>query len=298
MEMEIENTKTYLRNVTVKNTNAVAYEISFEAFDVEIDPDTHNVKMLPTVSRGNTLRSLASWIIPSSEPTFVLQPGEEKIFEYRFSAPVDAQPGDYYGSLNFYYKPVGVEQNGNITVRQSLGSLLLVSLAGPTPISGIEPYTLSKLSLNRMSDKTEVALDVQNNTLRFIHVRPLITLKDVKGDIFFQKEGVSKRVFPGEKSSVVHFFPNVYLSTEEDLTLYYSLWDRQKKEKLYEEVVPLGPLRGASASFDSFEWLLLWGGGAILLVLAAACWYKHRHASLPHLAAKPKRKPTARKKTR
>lgn len=280
MEMEIEGDKSYVREIIVKNTNGIPYEITFEAFDVEINPQNHNVSFLPPESKGNRQKSLASWIVPESPTQFVVNPDEAVPFRFSFAAPLDAVAGDYYGSLNFYYRPQSQVKNGNVQVRQSLGSLLLVSLNGTNASAPTEPYNVSRLVLNRKAEETEVSVDFSNETLRFIHLKPLISLQDPTGEIYYQKEGLSKRVFPGEKAHVLHAFPNVYLAAAQDLTLHYSLWDKGGDRKLYQEKVPLDSLRSA-AGFDTSrlrEWLLI---GAGILLVAAGGVYLRRRMSMP-----------------
>lgn len=283
MEMEVDNSKSYVREILVKNKNAVAYEVTFEAFDVEIDPDTHNVKFLPTESKQNQMKSLASWIVPESPMQFVVNPDESIPFRFSFAAPLDAVAGDYYGSLNFYYRPQSQLKNGNVQVRQSLGSLLLVSLNGANESEPSEPYNVSRLVLNRRAEETEVSVEFSNETLRFVHLKPLVSLQDRTGEIYYQKEGLSKRVFPGEKANVLHSFPNIYLAAAQELTLHYSLWDKTGDRKLYQEKVPLDSLRSA-AGFDSARlrgWLLI---GAGVLLVAAGGVYLRRRISAPTLS--------------
>lgn len=294
MEIEMENVQSYLKTIKVKNTNAVPYQITFEAFDVEIDPSTHNVKLLPATSKQNHAKSLASWMIPSGESTFVLQPKEEKIFEFQISAPVEALPGDYYGSVNFYYVPAESVKNGGIAIRQSLGCLLLVSLLGENPAMDQQPYDIAQVELQRGIQETEVSLQISNNTLRYVQVRPFLSIRDEKGEVFFQKNGASKRVFPGETTFVTDSFPSVYAAGEQ-MTLEYALWDRQKKLKLYEETIPLEVFRGAPLPyFTGLRTGLQVAGGILLGVIIYLFVRKHRlntlKASLPNKQARRKKK--------
>jgi hypothetical protein len=276
MEMDVEKSTVYEREILVKNSNGVPYEVTFEAFDVEIDSMNHNISFLPPESKRNTQRSFASWIVPISPVQYVVAPGEKAAFRFQFQVPEGATPDDYYGSLNFYYRPVTQVQSGNVQVRQSLGSLLLVSLNGASETAPQSPYSISRLILNRKSEETQVSLDFTNETLRFVHLKPLISLKDAEGEIYFQKEGLSKRVFPGETSSIPHAFPNVYLAAAADLKLQYSLWDKKGEQKLYEEELSLDSLRSA-AGFDVSQlrsWILI---GAVVLLVAVFSVYARHH---------------------
>jgi len=277
VEMEIENVQSYIKKIKVVNTNSVPYEITFEAFDLEIDPSTRNMKLLPASSKKNRIKSLASWVVPEGDSVFVLQPKEEKDFEFQFGAPVEASPGDYYASLNFYYKPVGAAENGNISIRQSMGCLFLVSLLGENLETDQEPYDMTQVSLRRMADDTEVSIELLNNTLRFVQVRPSLSIRDEEGEVYFQKDGSSKRVFPGERSIISSSFPNIYLAAKERMTLDYTLWDRQKKLKLYEETVPLEVFRGASPPyFENLKSILQMSGGALLVLIIFLFLRKNR----------------------
>ena len=291
MEMEIEGDKSYVREIIVKNTNGIPYEVTFEAFDVEINPQNHNVSFLPPESKGNKQKSLASWIVPESPLQFVVNSGEAVPFRFSFAAPLDAVTGDYYGSLNFSYRPQAQVKNGNVQVRQSLGSLLLVGLNGTSVVEPSSPYHVSRLVLKRKAEETEVGVDFSNETLRFIHLKPLISLQDPTGEIYYQKEGLSKRVFPGEKASVLHSFPNIYLAAAQDLTLHYSLWDKGGDRKLYEEKMALDSLRSA-AGFDSARlrgWLMI--GAGVLLVAAVTVSLRRRvSAPAPSRARRRKKK--------
>jgi hypothetical protein len=288
IEMDVEEATSYVREVIVKNTNGIPYEVTFEAFDVEIDSLNHNVSFLPPESKRNVQRSLASWVVPVSPVKFLIEPGQKIPFQFQFQVPAGAFADDYYGSLNFYYRPVSQVQNGNVQVRQSLGSLLLVSLNSSTEVPPVSPYNISRLTLNKKTEETGVSLDFTNETLRFVHLKPLITLKDESGETYFQKEGLSKRVFPGETSSIPHSFPNVYLASAADLKLHYSLWNKSGEQKLYEEELSLDSLRSA-AGFDVSRlrfWLM---AGALVLLLSSVSIYIKRKGHLM-VVSKPKRR--------
>lgn len=282
LELEVERGTSYAKEVIVRNSNAVPYEISFESLDVEIDPQSHNVKFLSSESKNNQKKSLASWIVPGAPAPFQLGPGEERAFRFRLDLPAGIVAGDYYGSLNFYYKPLAQEQNGNVKVRQSLGCLMLVSLNGDAGAAvSSAPYDITRFFMRKNAQETEVSVDFMNNTLRFVQVKPLITLQTTAGEIYFQKEGRSKRIFPGEKSTIPHSFPNVYLDAEEPLEMHYSLWDKQGGTKHYEETVSLESLRTApSGSFSGWRGLLVGSGGLVFCAMLVLYFVRRKGSRL------------------
>jgi len=275
IESQVDPGKSTSREIIVRNGNSATYEVRFEAADVEIENGTHNVQFLPPVSKQNRLKSLASWLVPDGATTFTLSPGKQVIFPFHFVPPEQVASGDYYASLNFYYKPQGEQQTGNISVRQSLGCLLLVSVDGGGQAANAAPYTITPLTLTRKSNDTEVSLRFTNNTLRYAGVKPVITLKDPAGEIYYQKEGASKRIFPSEQAEVLHSFPNTYYAAKQPLTMFYTLWDREGKTKYYEETVPLQ----ASSVPQPFEFsptLIVLLGVAAFALLGVRVVYKSR----------------------
>lgn len=266
MELILEVGKSTDHRITVKNSFAVPYAISFEALDVEIASDTHSVKFLPPESKGNTTKSLASWVRPVGSSTFQLEPDQDKVFSFRLEPPQGISPGDFYASLNFYYQPVEAgESGGRVQVRQSLGSLILVSVAGTgTPATAAQDYTISEPRVSLLGDSVEVLTDVRNNTLRYIHLKPLLSVVSKEGNVVYQKDGKSKRVFPGEATVMEDTFPQSVVALAEGLTLKYSLRDARSQTSYFESSVSLDNL--------SASWLgvirqsLLWITGALILI--------------------------------
>ncbi|MDF2379229.1 MAG: hypothetical protein P1V18_03335 [Candidatus Gracilibacteria bacterium] len=282
-DMELERGMSYQRNVKVRSVDSLGLELNLEIYDVLVDPKTHAVSFLPDESKKNTQKSLASWIEPLGEGEFSLVAGTENIVSYQITVPEDAPLGNYYASLNFYYSAAEKAELGNVQVRQSIGSLVLVNIVGDTTevSSGSEEsedYEISDIVLSPNGKETTVWVDFTNNTLRYVHLKPQLTISDVKGEVYYQKQGKSKRVFPGESFSFREAFPNSYMEAVENLELEYALWDKQQDEKYYSQQISLGGLGGEFSLFWSQMawWVKVVLGVITLVVLGVAVLIRRR----------------------
>ncbi|MDZ4216902.1 MAG: hypothetical protein U1C97_01120, partial [Candidatus Gracilibacteria bacterium] len=217
MEYQLQSGKSYERSIHISNLSSGDYQITFEAFDVQISRD-HNVTFLPPESKGNVQRSLASWVRPAGDLTFTLPAGESRDFPCTIVVPEGVEVADYYASLNFYFSSPGSQFSaGAVFVRQSVGTLLLASVEdGGEGLHGVAPevaeYQISKMILKDLGEETELSVDFISNALRYVSVQPLITITDESGEIYYKSGGKSKRIFPGEQATVSHRFPNQYLN--------------------------------------------------------------------------------------
>lgn len=286
LELSLEAGKGYDKSIVVTNTSRMTYAVSFEAFDVEIESTSHNISFLPAESKKNTARSLAAWILPGGETSFILVPGEKREFSFTLQVPNGVALEDYYASLNFYYQSeAAAQQNGNVRIRQSLGTLLLVTVGDPVAEQGgrLRPddYVISEPVLHTQVQDTQVLVNFVNNTLRYANLRPILTLVDDAGDIYYQREGQPKRIFPGEAADVVHAFPNTYLESEKPLTMRYAILERQGNQELYARDIPL-PVVGRkmnqlSPAQQAVLLAVLLGG----VVVAGGVYWRRRTVATP-----------------
>lgn len=238
------------QEIVVRNNNGDSYVITPEAFDVEIEPVSHNVRFLDRASLQNERRSLASWLELSAS-TFVLEPGESRKLTVFFEVPSEVEAGDYFASLNFYYVPEEVEESGSmVRVRQSIGSLFLarVNGDGQAQVSAAD-YEFASMELFPGEDDVTVQIEVSNNTLRYVSLKPQIILLSHSDEVQFKSVGESVRVFPGESQVVSHRFPAEYLLSQEPLLLKYQLWDHLMKKPLHEQEQELIEVSQAGVDF-------------------------------------------------
>jgi len=296
MEMEIMAGKTYGRQIKISNANAVDYEVSVEVSDVDIDPDTHNVKFYPEESKYNEARSLAAWVKAKGAESFKVPAGATYLYFFEVDVPGGVESADYFASLNFYYRPIGEERGlGNVQVRQSLGTLLLVNVRAEgeaASLHGSADYEISKLVLNYSSEETEVRVDFFNNALSYAHLKSVITISDDSGEIYYQKEGAGKRVFPGERAEVEQTFPSIYLAAIDDLNLNFALWDRQGKKKYYEEEVKLTSFQQSlevlqATLVRNIRWVLLTAIVVLLVVIVIVARRKKNRLRFLRKVSKP-----------
>lgn len=242
LEFDIEEGKRYEHAFQVSNSFSSDYQIHFEAFDVEIEPESHNVEFLPEVSKRNVQKSLASWIKPRGEISFVLPSQLTRRFIVDIEVPRGIDTKDYYASVNFYFTALDQSSGeGVVQVRQSIGSLLLASMGDAGDVSSGEEteYSFSDLSEEIQGDEVKVSVGIRNDSLRYVHLRPLLRILDQEGAVYFQSQGDSKRIFPGEFDELSHSFPLKYLGSSEPLHVSFQLWDRLGKKKYFEKEQPL-----------------------------------------------------------
>lgn len=241
IELELDAGDTVEREIQVQNMNNVVYEISFESFDVEVERETHNVNFLPEASKQNVERSLASWVSPLGSSSLQLDVGEQLDFGFEIDVPELVAPGDYYSSLNFYYTPVdGQQGDGTVLVRQSLGVLLLLTVKGDGDITAeTVEFDFSGPQLRSDKDGVQLEVDIFNNSLRYVHLKPVLSLLTAAGETLFESEGSSKRVFPGERTTLGHEISAEQLVSGEALELHYAFWDRQGQTQYYQGKVLL-----------------------------------------------------------
>jgi len=277
-ELDLESGKAYQRTIRVTNRDTVALEISAEAFDVSVEAQTHAVNFLPGVSRRNTLKSLAAWIMFSTEMPFVLEPGEQQGVDYSIVVPEAVAPANYYASLNFSYRKQG-SSGGNVQVLQSIGSLCLVSVDVEQIMDAVEgrEFEVSDIVLAPQEDQTEVWVHFSNNSLRYVNVKPEVLIQDGSGEVYYQKQGKSKRVFPGEQSRIEGDFPNVYLAADKEMTLRYALWDAQQQNKYFEQQIALEGLTDEVLfSAEVVFWVRVGLAVMAVMVLGGVVWYWRR----------------------
>jgi len=268
MELSLVPGKSYDHKVTVSNSSKVSdFIVNAEAFDVAIEPETHNVKFFDDASKKNVNKSLAAWIVPESDLALLVESKEVKEYHFKIEVPAEAQSGNYYASVNFYFEAKGQQTKfGNVKVRQSIGTLMLVNVGseGEEELHGAAlDYEMSALELVPGEEETNLVINFFNNGLKYIHLRPLIQIVDAAGEVYYQKEGSSLRVFPGDKSTIESAFPNSYLAKANELTLNYSLVDKEKGDKYYEKALALSVLGDGRVVMDgfsvveTFKWLVL-----------------------------------------
>lgn len=240
MDMKLEKGKQYDREIEVKNISSTDYSITFETFDVSIEPTSHNVSFLPKESKQNARKSLASWVKPVNELQFELPAGETVKYPLKIEIPAGVDSGDYFASLNFYFRDANkVVTPGSVSVRQSLGSLLLVGLNGGGPVESLSDYQFSDILMNPNGKTVGVSVQMTNDSLRYVQVKPQLSIWSDDGEMQYQSVGKLVRVFPGDTQTVAHAFPKAYLSSTEKLSMGYVLWGPEGKVKYYEGEVAL-----------------------------------------------------------
>ena len=280
VEMDVEAAKSYPRSLSLKNEFPEALEIEIVAVDVEVESGSRNVQFLAEESKQNALRSLASWMQFSEEDaSFLLESGESRELSFQVQVPEDVSAGDYFASVQVYFRRPGEEEGLNtVNVKQSIGSLFLVKVQGASAGAASAEYSFSELSLKANGEKMFVSLNASNDTLRYLHLKPQISIVNDAQEVQFQSVGPSVRVFPGETVPVKHSFPKDYLSSIEPLTLTYSLWDREQQMVHHEASLELETAYAGYLSYQDF-WIqygkkLLAGAIVVVLTVLVWCWWR------------------------
>jgi len=269
MELEAQAGDRIERSVRVVNQYSGAYTVDFESFDVDIESESHNVRFLPEASRQNANRSLASWVELLGEERFPLAVEEQRDVTFVIDVPETVVPGDYYSSLNFYYSPAQHQSApGAVRVRQSLGVLVLLTVTGESA-PRVE-LSFSEPAVSRTGQDIDFEIDFLNDSLRYVNLKPVLTLISAAGDTLFESVGGAKRVFPGEQTRLKHQL-SAGDAVLEATELRYSFWDRQGEHRYAEGMVQLDPveLHGAASreGVTPSALALLLGGLAVVLLV-------------------------------
>jgi hypothetical protein len=280
-ELSITHGQEYQREIEVKNVNTLqSYEITVIPFDISVDPDSHNVSFFPEESKQNELRSLASWVVFDENESFSVSPGEVQTISYHLEIPETVRAGDYYAAFNVYFDLIGNQErvNGGVEVRQSIGSLLLVTLSKNGEVEGVsfQDLVFSELTLEQTADEVVVNLNVLNNLLNYLNVEPMIEITDRSGETFFKQQGLAKRIFPGESTEVVHSFPVSYAQSQQPLVMNYALLAKAQNEKLYESRVEIGAPVPFLTRVTEIKYVLIVSIGIIVLILTGVTYRRKK----------------------
>lgn len=127
---------------------------------------------------SDALFSLAKWIQAESTD-IVLQPGEERSFNFLVNIPKNAEPGGHYASILF--QAGGGEVQGGASVVQRIGSLILLRVSGNVTENG----SIESFSAPTHSQSTPLNLSLRLKNNGNTHIRPKGTI--IITDIFGKK---------------------------------------------------------------------------------------------------------------
>ncbi len=293
-ELNVKSGRPYEKSLRVVNINQTKdIQVDLEAFDIAIDPDTHNVQIFPEESKQNTKRSLASWITMDGNEEALLSPGEEKNFRYQLDVPEGTVPGDYYGIINVYFSLKGdpsSENQSSVKVRQSIGSLVLVQVsnAGQEVSVSVEDFVSSDVELTPKGDMIVAEVEVTNNLLSYLNLSPYIRIKDTKGELYYESQGLVKRVFPGETTRLSHTFPDSYMFSQIPLILDFELQSRTQEASLYNFEMAIGAERTFVGDLTAPKLFIV----LLIALMILFFWYqkKGQHSTARTFKKKKKRK--------
>lgn len=278
-EIRIGNGTIPERVLTISNVNTVtSYDIRLEPFDVEIEPSSHAVSYLPEASKGNTKRSLASWL-DLDENQFVLAPGEERKLSYRIQKPDGVADGSYYASLNVSFTPQSSapQEESFVKVKQSIGSLILVNVSkeGDVTNEDLSDFLVTPLRLVPGGDAMKAQVMVTNNLLRYLRLRSHIRITDLDGEVYYDSSAADQRVFPGETTAVSQSFPAQYMRSEIPLLLSYELYSLGLDRVIASEQQAIGAEHSFVGDLSGLKGVL----GLVILVMGFSCVYVFRQGS-------------------
>lgn len=119
---EAKSIDVYVQNMTSSSTKLRGIINDFVAGKDE--NGTPNIIL--DADQAAPTHSLKQYIAPIGE--FTLQPNEQKSIKVTISIPKDAAAGGYFGAVRF--APVSSDNNQNVTLSASVGSLVLVKVPG------------------------------------------------------------------------------------------------------------------------------------------------------------------------
>jgi hypothetical protein len=114
--------------------------------------------------------SLAKWIDLSSKDV-ILQPGEEKAFNFIINIPKDAEPGGHYASVLFQAGE-DTEVTGGAKVAHRIGSLILLRVSGNV----VENAFIEEFSAPKYSEKGPISFLLRVKNEGNTHIIPQGTI--------------------------------------------------------------------------------------------------------------------------
>ena len=118
---QVDSYKIEVTNVSPGDINVVTVINDFAS-----DNETGQPRLL-TAEEGESPYSLTKFVVLPDD--FLLRPGEKKEVEIKVEVPVNIAPGGYFGIVRFA-SGGNQDEQGNIALNASVGSILLVTVPG------------------------------------------------------------------------------------------------------------------------------------------------------------------------
>ncbi|NTW61552.1 hypothetical protein HGB24_02610 [Candidatus Saccharibacteria bacterium] len=115
---------------------------------------------------------LANWV-NFSDSNIELKPGQFKEIDYRIGVPISAEPGGRYVSL---FASSDIIENGAITTRQRVGSLLYITVQGDVTRDG---RLLSLSSPWLVLDNSDWSVNIQNTGTTHFRSEYSVSVRDI-----------------------------------------------------------------------------------------------------------------------
>lgn len=126
-DLTIERGKSETTKIFVQNVSSVVENLQVVVNDFQARNDESGAPALLLNGKSTPQHGLKQFITISN-PTFTLQPNEQKGIEVQISIPANASAGGYFGAIRV--APAGANGDKNVNLSASVASLVLVKVPG------------------------------------------------------------------------------------------------------------------------------------------------------------------------
>jgi hypothetical protein len=165
-------------SISLINTTDKPLVFSVSINDFVPNGRTGQPRFLDSEETGDPRFSLSSWIRITKQPDFVIAPRGQTTVKFSIAAPIDAEPGTYYGGILFGQAAQNDPVSGT-AVEHKVGAIILVRLGNAQ-----EKGTISEFfSQHGIYQKAPIDLLLSFHNYGNVHSKPKggITIRNVFG---------------------------------------------------------------------------------------------------------------------
>lgn len=171
---------------TVKNVTQNVVRVEPTLNDFESDGVSGEPRLIGDQNQVSAY-SLREFIALPDE--FVLQPDEEQEVTINVSVPEQASPGAYFGSVLYRASPENPDQDGQVALVASVGSLVLLEVPGEITeriqVNDISAFLNDSSGSFFTKKPNQVGIEIENLGNSFSQPFGKVTVKDWRGNEIF-----------------------------------------------------------------------------------------------------------------
>lgn len=178
--------------IKVRNASNTPLSFSATVYDFIVEDSNGAPHLLDPGTLSNRF-SARSWITAYPQ-TFSLKPNDLQEVRYAIQPPSNARPGGHYAALLFSVKKETSITNSRTAVESNIGSLVLITIAGP--IREEARIITFSTPLFREYGPVNVFLSIQNTG--DLHIKPAgeFVLSDMFGRVIQKQSLAQTNIFP------------------------------------------------------------------------------------------------------